>query len=114
MLSVLATGTLTADPRERTTSAGKAFATCLLRVPVEDGEPLLCSAIAFNADAVAALLGLAKGDSAAIVGRARLASWEKGGEQRHGLSVVADRVLTVYQAGKQRKAAAHEAEEALT
>jgi len=72
---------------------------------------MLVSVIAFAADAVAALLALQRGDSVAIAGRAKLTSWEKAGEQKHGLSVVADRVLTVYAAGKQRKAA-RETEEA--
>jgi len=54
---------------------------------------------------VAALLALQRGDSVAIAGRAKLSSREKDGEQRHGLSVTADRVLTVYAAGKTRKAA---------
>ena len=61
--------------------------------------------IAFNADAVAGLLALQRGDSCAIAGRAKLTTWEKDGEQRHGLSVTADRVLTAYAAGKTRKAA---------
>lgn len=71
---------------------------------------MLVSIIAFNADAVAALLALQRGDSCAIAGRAKLTSWEKDGEQKHGLSVVADKVLTVYAAGKARKAT-REAEE---
>lgn len=66
---------------------------------------MLVSVIAFAADTVAALLALQRGDSCAIAGRAKLTSWEKDGEQKHGLSVVADKVLTVYAAGKQRKAA---------
>lgn len=110
MLSVLASGTLVNDPRERQSAAGKTYATALLRVPAEDADAMLVSAIAFNADAVAALLALAKGDSCAIAGRGKLTSWEKDGEQRHGLSVVADKVLTVYAAGKAKKAA-REAEE---
>jgi len=111
MLNILATGTLTADPRQRTSAACKPYATATLRVPCEDGDPLLVSVIAFNADAVAAILALARGDSCAIAGRAKLSAWEKDGEQRHGLSVVADRVLSAYAAGKQRKAT-REAEEA--
>jgi single-stranded DNA-binding protein len=103
MLSVLATGTLVSDPRRRTTAAGKAFATALLRVPSEDADAMLVSIIAFDADAVAALLALAKGDACAISGRGKLTSWDKAGEEKHGLSVVADKVLTVYQAGKLRK-----------
>jgi single-stranded DNA-binding protein len=105
MLNVLAQGVLVSDPRERTSAAGKAFATGLLRVPAEDGEAALVSVIAFAPDAVAALLALAKGDSVAIAGRAKLTSWTKDNQERHGVSVVADRVLTVYAAGKARKAA---------
>lgn len=53
---------------------------------------------------MAAILALTKGDSVMIAGRAKLTSWEIGGEQEHGLSVVADKVLTVYAAGNARKA----------
>ncbi len=61
--------------------------------------------IAFNADAVARLLALQQGDSCAIAGRAKLTSWEKDGEQRHGISVVADRAPTVYDIRKKRRLA---------
>ena len=43
----------------------------------------------FAADAVQALLALSKGDACAIAGRAKLSTWEKSGEEKHGLSVVA-------------------------
>lgn len=105
MLSVLASGTLVGHPVARTSATGKSYATGSLRVPAEDSEALLVSVIAFAPDAVAAILALTKGDSCAIAGRAKLTSWTKDGEERHGLSVVADRVLSVYAAGKQRKAA---------
>ncbi len=105
MLSVLASGTLIADPKERATTAGKPYATGIVRVPAEDAEPMLVSLITFNADAVAALLALTKGDALAIVGRAKLSSWTKDGEEKHGLSVVADQVLTIYQIEKRRKRA---------
>ena len=105
MLSVLAAGKLIAAPVSRTSAAGKAYATCLLLAPAEDGEPILVSIIAFDDDAVAALLALANGESCAIAGRARLTSWQKGGKDNHGISVVADRVLSAYAAGKVRKAA---------
>ncbi len=105
MLSVLCSGSLVSDPRARTTAAGKAYATASMRVPAEHAEAMLVSVIAFAADAVTALLALGKGDACAIAGRAKLTSWEKDGEEKHGLSVVADKVLTVYAAGKARKAA---------
>lgn len=113
MLSILASGTLVSDPKARQSVTGKTYATALLRVPSEDAEAMLVSVIAFNADAVAALLALSKGDSCSIAGRASLRTWDKDGEQRHGLSVTADRVLSAYAAGKARKAA-REQEEAAT
>ena len=105
MLSVLCSGTLVADPKSRTSAAGKAFATALVRVPAEEAEATLVSVIAFDASAVTAILALARGDAVAIAGRAKLSEWVKDGETKHGLSVTADKVLTAYQAGKQRKAA---------
>ncbi|OFW14501.1 MAG: hypothetical protein A3H27_06610 [Acidobacteria bacterium RIFCSPLOWO2_02_FULL_59_13] len=106
MLNILVSGTLVSDPRQRTTAAGKAFATGQMRVPAEDADPMLVSIIAFSSDAVAAIMALQRGDSCAIAGRAKLTSWEKDGEQRHGLSVTADQVLTIYQIEKRRKRAA--------
>jgi len=105
MLSVLATGTLVSDPKSRQSAAGKAYATCNLRVPAEDSEAMLVSVIAFSADTVAAILALSKGDSCAIAGRGKLNTWERDGTQHTGLSVVAERALSVYRAGKQRKLA---------
>ena len=79
MLNVLASGTLIADPRRRTSAAGKDYATTSLRVAAEDADQILVSVIAFAPDAVAALLALQRGDSCAIAGRAKLTSWEKDG-----------------------------------
>jgi len=50
-------------------------------------------------------VALSKGGACVVASRAKLASWEKDGEQRHGLSVTVDKVLTVYAAGKARKVA---------
>ena len=105
MLTILASGTLVADPVERRSANDKPYVTCAVRVPAEDADAMMISVIAFSESAVAALLALAKGDALAIAGRAKLSSWTKDGEEKHGLSVVADRVLTVYAAGKMRKAA---------
>lgn len=111
MLSTLASGTLIADPRRRTSATGKDYATAALRVPVEDGEALIASLICFDEHAVTALLALAKGDACAVAGRAKLSTWEKDGQQRHGLSVTVDRVLTAYHAGKMRKAVREDEEQ---
>ena len=105
MLSILASGTLVNDPVERRSVTGKTYATASLRVPAEDSDAVLISVIAFAGDAVQAILALQRGDSVAIAGRGKLTSWQKDGTDHHGLSVVADRVLTAYAAGKQRKVA---------
>lgn len=105
MLSILATGTLVNDPKSRMSVTGKAYATASMRVPAEDSGAVLVSIIAFASDAVQAILALQRGDSCSIAGRAKLTSWTKDGEEKHGLSVVADRVLSAYAAGKARKAA---------
>jgi hypothetical protein len=49
MLSVLANGTLVADPRERTAANGNKYATAALRVPCENAEPMIVSFITFSA-----------------------------------------------------------------
>ena len=113
MLSVLCSGSLVADPKSRTSATGKAYATASLRCPAEDSEAMLVSVIAFSADAVAAILALQRGDSCAIAGRGKLSQWTgQDGSEKHGLSVTADKVLTVYAAGKLRKGA-REAEAAM-
>ena len=93
MLSILANGTLVADPVERRSVDHKPCATCTLRVPCDDGVAMLVSVVSYKADVVAALLALRGGNACAIAGRATPTSWDKGGEEKHWLSVVADRVL---------------------
>jgi single-stranded DNA-binding protein len=90
-LHVLCSGTLHADPVWRTTAAGKAYATCRMRVPCEDADSLLVSVVAFSKPAVEALLAHGRGDAIAVTGRAGIKAWTgKDGQERHGLSIVAD------------------------
>jgi len=105
MLSILASGTLVRDPESRTSAAGKSYATAQLRVPTEGEAAVLVSVIAFSTTAVEALLAHAKGDTIAVTGRGKLTAWEKDGEQRHGLSVVVEGVLSAYQLEKRRSRA---------
>lgn len=111
MLSVLIEGVLTADPVARTSAKNTPFVTATMRIPT-DGEALLGSVIAFNLDAGEALATLSKGDSVAIAGTANLSHWTgRNGEACTGLSVTANRVMTVYAAGKRRAAASKPAAE---
>jgi single-stranded DNA-binding protein len=48
------------------------------------------------------LLALGKGDTIAVTGRATIKTWEKNGEHRAGLSVVAEGVMSAYQLEKRR------------
>jgi single-stranded DNA-binding protein len=100
-LSILAQGTLTRDPDQRTSKSGKTFVTAQLRTPTEE-DSVLISVICFDAAGCSKLERLKKGDAVAITGRAKPTTWEKSGEQHHGLSVVASGVLTTYEAGKRR------------
>jgi len=103
-LSILAQGRLIAAPVTRTGKNGKPFATFLLAAAVEDGEVVTVSGIAFDLAAIDRLSALDKGESVAISGRASLKTWEgKDGEQRMGLSVVTDAVLTAYGLRKRRE-----------
>lgn len=104
MLSVLAAGTLVRDPQSRQGSSGRSFASAAMRVGVEGADAVLVSLVAFRSSAIDALTALTKGDALAVTGRAKLTSWEKDGEQHHGLSVVAEHVMTPYQIEKRRKA----------
>jgi single-stranded DNA-binding protein len=100
-LSILATGQLIRDPERRTSKAGKPFVTAQLRTPTEE-ESVLISVICFDTTACDKLARLRKGDDVAVTGRAKSTTWEKNGEIRSGLSVVASGVLTTYEAGKRR------------
>lgn len=93
MLSILANGTLIDDPVERRSVNDEPYVSCTMRVPDDDGETTLVSVVSFNPTAVAALLALRRGIDCAVAGRAKLTSWNENGVERHGLSVVADRVL---------------------
>ena len=116
MLNILALGTLVSDPRPRQNTAGRAYATASMRVPTDDGEAMVVSSlIAFNARAVASLLALSKNDSLSVTGRAKLSEWVgHDGVEKHGLSVVADQVLSVYQIEKKRRQTSRRAEEVAT
>lgn len=101
MLEVLASGKLIKDPDTRTGQSGKPFTTALLRVDVGEEQPTLVSVIAFQ-EASEKLGRLKSGDAITVAGSAKLSSWEKDGETRHGLSVTASAVLSVYDVKRRR------------
>jgi single-stranded DNA-binding protein len=101
MLDVLVSGKLIKDPVIRTGQSGKPFTTALLRVDTGEEEQTLVSVIAFQ-EAAEKLARLKAGDAVAIAGSAKLSSWEKDGETKHGLSVTASAVLSAYDVKRRR------------
>ena len=93
MLTILAHGTLIEDPVEQRGTNETSYATCVMRVSDDDGEPVLVSVVSFDPAAAAALLRLRRGAACGVVGRARIMSRSVEGAEQTGLSIVADRVL---------------------
>ena len=93
MLTVLAHGTLIADPIEARASNDTPSAHCTMQVLDDDGEPVLVTVLGYSPQVVAALMALRRGVRCTVAGRAKLAFSLHDGIEQHGLSVVADRVL---------------------
>jgi single-stranded DNA-binding protein len=97
----LVTGTLFRPP-ERTSKSGKAFVTATL--VAKDGESgAFWSVVAFNAEAIAALMRLDAGDSFSVQGAFTIDEYEKDGEKRFSRKLVADHVLALRQPPKPRE-----------
>ena len=105
MLHALIQGELIADPVVRQDRHGQPYATAPLRVAAGDAETHTVSVIA-SGSVADALARLHRGDAAAITGSLRPTTWTgSDGATRHGLSLTAAAVLTVYEARRRRKAA---------
>lgn len=103
MLSALASGTLVANPVQRETAAAKPYVTAQIRTPTED-DAVIISVIAFDPGTCSALAKLKKGDALSVTGRAKLAKWQGREGERTGLQMVAEAILTAYQARSKRSA----------
>lgn len=106
MIDALIQGKLTAAPQQRTTKTGKPMASARLRVATNDPEnTVFASVVAFDPEAVAALLALDAGDAVAVAGPIKVGVWtDNNGNTRPNVDVVADRVLSVYAVRKKRAA----------
>ena len=92
MNSVNLVGRLTRDPEQRATPTGRDV--CVLRVAVErvgDGADFV-DVVAFGALARSCGQYLVKGREAAVAGRLSYREWEKAGERRSRLEVIAQSV----------------------
>lgn len=104
MFEVLISGKLVRDPQVRTGQSGKPFTTALVKIPVEGEESNLASVISFG-ETGERLGRLKANDAVCLSGSAKLSSWERDGELRHGLSVTASAILTLHDASKRQGAA---------
>lgn len=107
MIDALIQGKLIKAPESRTTKTGKPMASARLRVPTSNpAETLFASVVAFDPEAVAALLALGAGDAVSVAGSLKVGVWVDGqGNAKPQADIVADRVLSVYAIRKQRAAA---------
>lgn len=91
MIHALVQGELHKDPIQRTSASGKTFVTCNIK-STSDGETVWCSVITFSEDAQTELLRLRAGDACSIQGRLKVTTYERNGEVRPSLDVVASSV----------------------
>lgn len=104
MIDALISGRIHRKPQQRRTGAGKPFATCTLRAATRDGAVIFVNVIAFEAQAVAAILALEDGDSIAIAGELTPKVYAPdGAEPRPTLDLLAHAVLTEYHVTRKRK-----------
>lgn len=105
MIDALISGRLYGAPRQGTGKTGDTYTTAKLKAVAGNGETLLCSVIAFDDKAQAALLALDDGDSVAVSGALTPKVWtDKAGDTRPALDVVCHVVLTPYDVKRKRQA----------
>jgi single-stranded DNA-binding protein len=99
----IVTGSLFRAPEQKTSKSGKTFVTATI-VSKDGGESTFINLVAFSDSAKDAILALGEGDALSAQGKASLSVYEKNGEHRPSLSIVADHVLALRQPPKERKA----------
>jgi single-stranded DNA-binding protein len=100
---VLVQGTLFHSPEQRTgKTSGKNFVAATIKV--RDGEAAqFWQVLAFSAEAQNELLRLDDGDALSVQGGLRAEAYEKGGEPRVSLTVLADAVLPLRRPRKRQE-----------
>ena len=106
MLSALASGTLIRTPKTGTSASGKRWTNCTIRASVGqnregDAESAFFAIIAFN-DVADRLARLGKGDAISVKGPLKPTTYEKDGQERHGLEIIAQALLSPYDLKKKR------------
>ncbi len=104
MIDALISGRLYGAPKQGTGKTGETYTTAKLKAVAGNGDTLLCSVIAFDEKAQAALLALDDGDSIAVSGALTPKVWtDKAGDTRPALDMVCHAVLTPYDVKRKRQ-----------
>ena len=107
MISALITGSIVSEPKHGTSKSGTEWANCVVRVPcgkdreTGDAESAFVQVACFGSEA-GKLARLAKGDSVSATGALKPTVYQKDGQERHGLSLTAQAILTAYGIAKKR------------
>jgi single-stranded DNA-binding protein len=93
---VLVSGSLFRAPEQRTSKAGKPFVAATLKA--KDGETAQWwKVLAFSESAQAELMRLTDGDALSVQGALKVEEYEKEGQNRVSLGVIADHALALRQ-----------------
>jgi len=100
--TVVLAGNVVSDPEARSTSTGKAIATIRLAInnPISDKETVYIDVDVWEKQAEFVTNYVKKGSAVAVTGRLKQDTWEKNGEKRSKILVVAERVSFI---GSKRK-----------
>lgn len=110
MIDALISGRLAADPKPGKSGNGNAYATARVLVATNGDERLSVSVIAFDRNALSALLALSAGDAVSLSGELTPKVWtDREGAHRPSADLKAHAVLTPYHVRRKRTAAQPEA-----
>jgi single-stranded DNA-binding protein len=98
---VLITGALFRPPESRASKSGKQFVTALKAKNGDESQ--WWKVLAFSESVQAELLRLQDGDAISVQGTLKAELYDKDGEKRLSLSIIADNVLALRQPSKARK-----------
>jgi single-strand DNA-binding protein len=106
MISALASGTLIRAPKSGTSASGTVWANTTIRCSTGqnregEAESSFVNVLCFG-DVAEKLVKLDKGDSISCQGPLKQGQYEKDGETRHTLEIVAQAILSPYQIQKKR------------
>jgi len=103
MINALISGTLHRDPKRGTARTGAAFASVQVRTPLDNGETMMVSVIAFEPRVVEGLMLLTAGDAVCLTGQFNPKVYvDDNGESHPSAEMTAQGLLNAYQVKRKR------------